>query len=341
MVKDVRSQFRYVYPSETKGSEQCHSDMLQFLKVEDQIGVVYSDNVPELESAVKQLGVRRNTSRACVNENKAVIERDIRTILEGARSNLTQANLPDHVWPLAAQHHAMALNSSKRYVERIPWEDRFGEPFDGLIVHFGAKVIYWNKGIFLGYRFQPGFIWKKDCFVTPLKGGREAIQDANFKILRTKGMERPDGEIVFSVQNDEIQDPPPPNLVDQTRFSKAEDKLPGDLDDDEHQDLFELFGIGEGETSLPRGEATEGKGGDKKASDHRELSKNHQAPKALPKPNLCLYMIRLSCLAVNLVLQALTGMVSDLFVTNEDPKGLLTLPLSFGACTPLNNAKKT
>ena len=82
MVKDVRSQFRYVYSSETKSSEQCHSDMLQFLKVEDKIGVVYSDNVPELESAVKQLGVRRNTSRACVNENKAVIERDIRTILK-------------------------------------------------------------------------------------------------------------------------------------------------------------------------------------------------------------------------------------------------------------------
>ena len=163
-----------------------------------------------------------------------------------------------------------------------------GNFFDGLLVHFGSKVIYWNKGIFLGYRFQPGFIWKKDYFVTPLKGGREAIQDANFKILRTKGMEHPDGEIVFSLQNDEIQDPPPPNLDVQTRFSKAEDKLPEDLDDDEHQDLFELFGIGEGETSPPRGEATEGKGGDKKASDQgaivKEPSGSESTPETKPMP---------------------------------------------------------
>ena len=54
MVKDVCSKFHYVYPSETKSLEQCHSDVLHFLKVEDKIGIVYSDNAPELESAVKQ-----------------------------------------------------------------------------------------------------------------------------------------------------------------------------------------------------------------------------------------------------------------------------------------------
>ena len=143
VVKDVYSKFRYVYPSETKSSEQCTSDLQHFLKVEDKVGIVYSDNAPELEAVVKQLGVRHNTSRAYVNENKAVIEREMRTILEGTRSNLAQANMPDHIWPLAAQHHAMALNISKRLdVEKIPWEDRFGDSFDGLVVPFGAKVIY-------------------------------------------------------------------------------------------------------------------------------------------------------------------------------------------------------
>ena len=71
VVKDVYSKFRYVYPSETKSSEQCTSDLQHFLKVEDKVGIVYSDNAPELEAAVKpvkQLGVRRNTSQAYVNE---------------------------------------------------------------------------------------------------------------------------------------------------------------------------------------------------------------------------------------------------------------------------------
>ena len=90
--------------------------LLRFLKVEDKLGIVYSDNAPELEAAVKRLGVRRNTSHERVNRNKAVIEREIRTILEGTRSKLTQADLPNHVWSLAAQHHAMALNISQRWV---------------------------------------------------------------------------------------------------------------------------------------------------------------------------------------------------------------------------------
>ena len=86
---------------------------------------------------------RHNTSRAYVDENKAVIEREIRTVLEGTRANLTQAGLPDSLWPYAAQHHAMALNTTKRLdVARIPWEDRFGTPFNGLMVPFGAKVLF-------------------------------------------------------------------------------------------------------------------------------------------------------------------------------------------------------
>ena len=107
----------------------------------------------------------------------------------------------------------MALNISNRLdVEKIPWEDRFGDSFDGLVVPFGAKVIYWynpkhnatgsskfaptgEEGIFLGYHVQPGFIFKKEYLVTPVKGARKAIQDSNFKILRVKRMEVPDGDL--------------------------------------------------------------------------------------------------------------------------------------------------
>ena len=53
--------------------------LLRFLKVEDKLGIVYPDNAPELEAAVKQLGVRRNTSHERVNRNKAVIEREVKT----------------------------------------------------------------------------------------------------------------------------------------------------------------------------------------------------------------------------------------------------------------------
>ena len=130
VVKDVYSKFRYVYPAASKSGEQCHEDMLHFLAVDDNVKVLYSDNALEFDYAAKQLRCRRNTSRAYVDENKAVIEREIRTILEGTRSNLVQSGLPDRYWPLAAQHHAMCLNITKRLDNgNVPWEIRFGEPF--------------------------------------------------------------------------------------------------------------------------------------------------------------------------------------------------------------------
>ena len=226
VVKDVFSKFRYVYPSPTKEADQCHEDLQHFLQVGDKVGIVYSDNAPELKDAVRRMKFRHNTSRAYVDENKAVIEREIRTVLEGTRANLTQAGLPDSLWPYAAQHHAMALNTTKRLdVARIPWEDRFGTPFDGLMIPFGAKVLFWNnpkqniteaskfaptgeEGIFLGFHIQPGFIWRKEYLLAPLKGSRDALANGTLKVIRAKRVEVPHGDYTFPLADEEPSRPP-------------------------------------------------------------------------------------------------------------------------------------
>ena len=109
VVKDVFSKFRYVYPSASKSGEQCHEDMLHFLAVGDNVKMLYSDNALEFDYVAKQLRCRHSTSRAYVDEDKAVIEREIRTILEGTRSNLVQSGLPDRYWPATS-------SSTSRYV---------------------------------------------------------------------------------------------------------------------------------------------------------------------------------------------------------------------------------
>ena len=233
VVKDVFTNFRYVYPSSTKAGEEVYESLLHYFKVDDEVGIVYSDNAPELESATSKFKVRHNTSRPYVDETKAVVEREIRTRLEGTRSNLCQAGLPDKMWPLAAQHHAMALNLSKRMdCAKIPWEDRFGESFSGLTIPFGAKILYWNnpkenatnaskfapkgeEGIFLGYHIQPGFIWRQEYIVAPLKGSREAIENDDLRTLRVKRMELPIGDLVFPLAAPEDQGGEPPKLDDQ------------------------------------------------------------------------------------------------------------------------------
>ena len=157
-----------------------------------------------------------------MDTNKSVIEREIRTILEGTRSNLVQAGLPDKLWPLAAQHHAMALNATKRLDNGIvPWEARYREPFLGLMIPFGARVLYWNnpkqnvpadskfaptgvEGIFLGYHIQPGFIWKEEYLVTPVKGCDFAFEIGNFPILRSKRMELLPGDFTFPMRSEQL-----------------------------------------------------------------------------------------------------------------------------------------
>ena len=113
VVKDVCTNFRYVYPSSTKDGEQVYENLLHYFQVDDDVGIIYSDNAPELEDATRKFKIRHNTSRPYADESKSVIEREIRTILEGTRANLTQAGIPEKLWPYAAQHHAMALNLSR------------------------------------------------------------------------------------------------------------------------------------------------------------------------------------------------------------------------------------
>ena len=243
IVKDVCTKFRYVCPDATKEGEQCYENLLRFTGVDDEIGVIYSDNAPELEYAVKKLGVRRNTSREYSDENKAVIEREIRTVLEGTRAALTQAGLPDKMWPLAAQHHCIALNINPRVdCDASPWESRFEAILEGPQIPFGAKVLFWNnpkqnavgaskfaptgqEGIFLGYHIQPGFVFKKEYLITPVKDALDNIENGTFKTLRVKRMELLPGDFTFPCQQEQLdldESKRIPQLDDQNCFAQGD-----------------------------------------------------------------------------------------------------------------------
>ena len=282
VVKDVYSQFRYVYPSGTKNSDQCHEDLLHFLGKDDDVGIIYSDNAPELGQAIKRLGVRRNTSREYVDENKSVIEREIRTILEGTRANLEQSGMPEKYWPLASQHHAFALNLAKRFdTGVVPWEARFGESFTGLVVPFGAKVLYWHnpkqnvpetskfsstgvEGIFLGYHVQPGFIFKREYLVAPVHNAVQAIEDGTLKVIRAKRVELIEGQFVFPLDPEQIKHDEATHVpqLDDQNINNASPEADGELDDALQlmDDYLGPGGLddegGEGERP-PKGEADE------------------------------------------------------------------------------------
>ena len=201
------------------------------------------------------------TSRAYVNENKSVIEREIRTILEGTRANLEQAGAGVKLWPLAAQHHAMALNLTERFDSKsIPWEDRFGEAFDVLKVPFGAKVLFWNnpkqnvtgESKFSASGWSLSRLPRKEYLVAPLKGFKQALEAGNLQVLRSKQMELPPGKFVFPLLDDEAHQPPP-RLDDQDCYHHDDPVDPfEDLFNDYPRSSHDEAGQGVGEE--PEGE---------------------------------------------------------------------------------------
>ena len=88
VIKDIHTQFRYVYPSQSRFAEDCTFAINHFVNGKDDVEVIYTDNSRELKAAIKELGYRHQTSIEYVDSSKSFVEREIRQMLEGARSNL-------------------------------------------------------------------------------------------------------------------------------------------------------------------------------------------------------------------------------------------------------------
>ena len=204
VMKDIHTQFRHVYPSQTKSSESCVSAFNHFLSHKDEVGAVYTDNSRELIATIGELGYRHQTSTEYVDSSKSFVEREIRHILEGTRTNLVQSGLPLKFWPLAMTHFSMAVNCTQQLSGDLsPWELRFDEKFPGLLVPFGAKVLFWNnskrvdntagktsptanEGIFLGYHIQPGFLWKGEYLVAKMEALDYHAENGSITVQRAQ-----------------------------------------------------------------------------------------------------------------------------------------------------------
>ena len=83
-----------------------------FLSHKDEVGAVYTDNSRKLIATIGELGYRHQTSTEYVDSSKSFVEREIRHMLEGTRTNLVQSGLPLQYWPMAMQHFSMAVNAT-------------------------------------------------------------------------------------------------------------------------------------------------------------------------------------------------------------------------------------
>ena len=202
VVKDIATNFMYVYPNARRHANDTVLAIKHFTKTTDEIGVFYSDNAPELIKAMKVLQIRHVLSKQYISKSNAVAERAIRSVLEGTRVNLRQAGLHHLYWPHAARHWCLMQNVLTRDELESPWKQRFGEDFKGDLIPFGCQVEFWNgprkkkdkeslkfdstasDGIFLGYAIHPEFMFRNEFMIVPLKALKDAAFDEAVQPMR-------------------------------------------------------------------------------------------------------------------------------------------------------------
>jgi hypothetical protein len=157
---------------------------------------LYSDNSEELTKACRELGLVHPTSTPHRPESNGLCEVRIRSVVQGTRCLLLQAGLPHKYWPLAGRCWTFSKNIESSSDDVSPWAKLHGSDFTGLVVPFGALVLYKATkyeaksrlkfepagvyGIFLGYHVEPGMGHAGDYRIMNL----ESVRGVDLKVSR-------------------------------------------------------------------------------------------------------------------------------------------------------------
>ena len=229
-----------------------------FLSHKDEVGAVYTDNSREFIATIGELGYRHQTSTEYVDSSKSFVEREIRHMLEGTRTNLVQSGLPLQYWPMAMQHFSMAVNATPQLNgDDAPWKLRFDGDFPGQSIPFGAKLLFWNNpkrvdntsgktsptandGIFLGYHIQPGFAWKGEYLVAKLEALDYHAETGSITVQRARRVELIAGGFVFPLRAlKEAKEPKPDRLADNVIADPRPIPFQSELQTEEHAEASE------------------------------------------------------------------------------------------------------
>ena len=171
----------------TKTSQETEQSLQKFLEPTRKPKVISTDNYLEFGKSCEDLSWNHCTSTPHRSETNGLAERAVRRIKEGTSAVLLQSGLGNE-WRADSMECYCYLRNIHDLLSdgKTPYERRFGEPFKGPIIPFGAMVKYHPifakdqsrlhqfvvkvlPGIFLGYALYSGEIWKGDIFVADIE----------------------------------------------------------------------------------------------------------------------------------------------------------------------------
>ena len=130
----------------TKNTEDAKASLTDFFGTDSPKDVyLWSDSAPELIKSAKQMGICHGKALPGRHQHNSWCERKTRDIVQGARTTLEHAGLPQCYWIFAIRHWCFMHNVRVTDGDS-PWNLRHGQGnFEGPLFPFGCTVDYLPK----------------------------------------------------------------------------------------------------------------------------------------------------------------------------------------------------
>ena len=116
---------------------------MKFLETTRKPKVIYTDNSLEFGKSCEDLSWNRCTSTPHRSESNGIAERAVRRIKEGTSAVLLQSGLDENWWADSIECYCYLRNIQDLLSDgKRPFGRRFGIPFNGPVIPFGAMVEY-------------------------------------------------------------------------------------------------------------------------------------------------------------------------------------------------------
>ena len=180
MVQDLATQWIQSYSCKTQTSQETEGSLRKFLEPSEKPKVICTDNPLEFGKSCEELSWNHCASAPHRSETDGTAERAVRRVKEGPSAVLLRSGLDEKWWAGSMKCSCRLRNVQDLLADgRTPYERRFGEPFQGVVIPFRAMVEYLPNsakdhlrlhqfgekvlpGIFLGYALYAGETWKGD-----------------------------------------------------------------------------------------------------------------------------------------------------------------------------------
>ena len=142
VVQDLATQWVQSYPCKTETSQETQKNLMKFLEPRKP-KVICTDDSLEFGKSCEELSLNHCTSTPHRSETNGIAERAVHRVKEGTSAVLLQSGLGNEWWADSMECYCNLRNIQDLLSDgKTPFERRFGKPFNGPVIPFGAMVEY-------------------------------------------------------------------------------------------------------------------------------------------------------------------------------------------------------